>query len=203
MAITPEVKRTARKVSLGFLLKILDQEWEKLQASVEKEPWNGHWQSGLLPHYFAGVHVALHWIDGDPYTYKFPPAYQQERLARLCAYLQKMEALTGEALFNERDKQVTLLSETVWPGYAEVCVGMGHEEGTGDKPMPPELTYTWEGVDSLWSEHEPAGPMNEVLPYLPKFHSKESEAFHCCALAVLFLNRACKCGLADLDVTPF
>lgn len=145
MPITPEVKRTARKVSLGFLLKILDQEWEKLQASVELNPQQSNWSSGLYSYYHAGVRVALHWIDGDPYTYKFPPAYQQERLARLCAYHVRVESLTGEALFDERDKQVTLLKETVYPVYAEVCGGMSLE---GHNGAPPELTYTWEGVDS-------------------------------------------------------
>ena len=200
MPISPERTRTARKVSLGFLLKTLNQEWDAHQTSAAVQPYPEQWETDLLAYYHAGVRIALHWIDGDPYTYKFPKPYQDERLARLCGYLKKCEALTGAALINERDKQVRLLREQTWPAYAEACAGSNH---TGTGGLALELTYTWSGIDSLWSEHDPESPKDAPPPYLPKFHAPESEAFHCNALAVLYLNRAAKYPLSDLDITPF
>lgn len=197
MPITPAAKRTARKISLKLLLDQLDQEWGKHQAGG---PYPEAWENDLLAYYHAGVRVALHWIDGDPYTYQFPREYQGERLARLCGYLQTLEDVTGLPLHTERDRQVQLLRGTAWPVYAEVCAGMTHEGGPG---ISAELTYTWSGIDSLWSEQNPEGPQDAPPPYLPKFHAPESETFHCCALAVLFLNRATKRPLTDLDITPF
>ncbi len=47
------------------------------------------------------------------------------------------------------------------------------------------------------------GPQDAPPPYLPLFHSEESEAFHCNARAVLHLDRAIRRPLCDLDITPF
>lgn len=200
MPVTPELTRTARKVSLGFLLKTLDREWADHEAGEAQQPYPERWEVDLLAYYHAAIRVALHWLDGDPYTYKFPRAYQGERLAKLCAYLIKTEKLQGGALELERDRQVYLLRTQTWPAYAEACAGMNHDGSGG---LAAELTYTWSGIDTLWSEQDPEGPQDAPPPYLPKFHSLESEAFHCNALAVLYLNRATKRPLTDLDITPF
>ncbi|QLG11758.1 hypothetical protein HLB42_21640 (plasmid) [Deinococcus sp. D7000] len=198
MAITPSVPKTARKISLGFLLKTLQKEWDAHAAHAE--PFPEPWEEALFAYYHAGVTVALSWIDGDPYTYRFPREYQGERLARLCGYLQKLETADPAVLIAQRDKQVALLRDVTWPAYEQACVGMNH---TGTGGLLPELTYTWDGIDSLWSEHDEPEDKNAPPPYLPKFHAAESEAFHCNALAVLFLNRAAKFPLSDLDITPF
>ena len=195
MPVTPELTRTPRKVSLGFLLKTLDGEWAALRAD---EALRCAADADLLAYYHAGVRVALHWVDGCVFSYKFPRAYQNERLAKACHYLQKCEKLQGGALEIERDKQVAFLRETTWPEYERECSGSNHL-GSGGLKM--ELTYTWSGIDSLWSEIDI--PEGESPPYLPKFHSPESEAFHCNILAILFLNRATKRPLTDLDITPF
>lgn len=70
MAITPSVPKTARKISLGFLLKTLQKEWDAHAAHAE--PFPEPWEEALFAYYHAGVTVALSWIDGDPYTYRFP-----------------------------------------------------------------------------------------------------------------------------------
>ncbi|MFC4424651.1 hypothetical protein [Deinococcus navajonensis] len=196
MAITPATKpKPAKKINLNTLTGQLDREWEDLQSGLVPQA-----DAPLLTYYHSGTRTALTWIEGDPYTYLFPAAYQGERLARLCGYLKSLEEKPMPELHAARDKQVELLREQTWPAYVEVCVDMTHE-GTGGTPA--ELTYTWAGVDSLWTEEGPAGPVDAPAPRLPKFHSAESEAFHCNALAVLFLNRATRRPLCDLDVTPF
>ena len=197
MPVTPELTRTPRKVSLGFLLKTLDGEWAALQAD---EALRCAADADLLAYYHAGVRVALHWVDGCVFSYKFPRAYQGERLAKVCAYLQKTEKLQGGALEVERDKQVAFLRETTWPEYERECVGMNYDGSGGARA---ELTYTWSGIDSLWSEQNADETQDAPPSYLPKFHSPESEAFHCNSLAILFLNRATKRPLTDLDITPF
>lgn len=123
-----------------------------------------------------------------------------ERLARLCGYLQKAERLQGLELEHERDRQTHLLRTQTWPEYLDVCAGMNHDGSGG---CQAELTYTWSGIDTLWSEQNSEGPQDAPPPYLPLFHSEESEAFHCNALAVLYLNRATRRPLCDLDITPF
>lgn len=196
MPITPATKPAQpgrKRISLKLLLDQLDQEWEKAQ------PLGGP-DADLLAYYHSAIRVALHWIDGDPYAYQFPRAYQGERLAKVCAYLQRLETADSQTLIRERDRQVTLLRERAWPQYAEVCAGMTYE-GTGGTQA--ELTYTWAGIDSLWGSDEGEGPKDAPPPYLPRFYAPESETFHCCALAVLYLNRANKLPLTDLDITPF
>ena len=197
MPVTPELTRTVRKVSLGFLLKTLDSEWAAHEAGP---PLPERWEADLLAYFHAAARVALHWVDGDCYTYIFPRAYQGERLAKLCAYLKKTEKLTGGALEIERDKQVAFLRGTTWPAYALACAGMNHDGSGG---CTAELTYTWAGIDTLWSEQNPHEAQDAPPSYLPKFHSPESEAFHCNVLAIVYLNRATKRPLADLDITPF
>lgn len=197
MAITPTTLRTPRKISLGFLLKTLDKEWD-----AHTTPWPEPWEDALFAYYHGGVRIALHWVDGDPYTYKFPRAYEGERLARLCGYLRKLELADPVTLITERDKQVNLLRDVTWPAYEKACAGMCTEASPG-QDCPSELTYTWDGIDSLWSEHDAPEDKDAPPPYLPKFHAAESEAFHCNVLAVLFLNRAAKYQLSDIDITPF
>ena len=104
-------------------------------------------------------------------------------------------------LMDARDKQIELLRTITWPAYRDRCADTMNYSGTGG--LKAELTYTWDGIDSLYSPDADSGPLDQPLPYLPKFHSPESEAFHCNVLAVLFLNRAVKTTLCDLWVTPF
>lgn len=205
MAITPATKPPApgrKRISLKLLLDQLDHEWAASQA--QDNPFRSDDDRALLAYYQTAVRIGLQWIDGD-YRYAFPDWYQDQRLARLCGYLNGLEGQDAPTLYPHRDKQVTLLREQTWPAYRERCTpGMAHHASTGtDTSITAELTYTWDGLDSLYSPEEHSGPMNAPLPYLPRFHAPESEAFHCNALAVLFLNRAVKLGLADLDVTPF
>ena len=200
MPLTPELTRTARKVSLGFLLKTLEREYVEREASEARQPHPERWEIDLFWYYHTAVYVGAHWINGCPFSYKFPRAYQGERLAKLCAYLQKAEKLHGGALELERDRQTDLLRTQTWPAYAKACTGMNHDASGG---CTAELTYTWSGIDTLWSEQNLEEAQDAPPSYLPKFHSLESEAFHCNALAVLYLNRATKRPLTDLDITPF
>ena len=59
--------------------------------------------------------------------------------------------------------------------------------------------YTWDGLDTLW-QTEDSAVNDQQIYYLPQFHCRASEDFHLVALAVLFLNRACKRRLSDLEV---
>ena len=66
MPISPEVPRTARKVSLGFLLKTLDQEWATFAASEARTPYPERWEVDLMTYYHVALRVGLHWLSGDP-----------------------------------------------------------------------------------------------------------------------------------------
>ncbi|MDP9764895.1 hypothetical protein [Deinococcus enclensis] len=205
MPITPSTKPAQpgrKRISLPLLLDQLDREWDDLQA--QDNPFTTDDDRALLAYYHAAVRIGLDWIQGD-YHYTFPTWYQDQRLARLCTYLKGLEGLDMNPLMDARDKQLTLLREQTWPAYYERCTpGMNHHASTGtDTSIKAELTYTWDGIDSLYSPAGDSGPLDQPLPYLPKFHSPESEAFHCNVLAVLFLNRAVKTSLCDLWVTPF
>ncbi|WP_181392077.1 hypothetical protein [Deinococcus irradiatisoli] len=72
---------------------------------------------------------------------------------------------------------------------------------TTSSPIDQEVTvrgYTWDGLDTLW-QTEGSVIKDEQNTYLPQFHCRASEDFHLVALAVLFLNRACKRRLSDLE----
>ncbi|GGM39710.1 hypothetical protein GCM10008956_15190 [Deinococcus arenae] len=198
MAITPATKPApkTKRINLQLILDQLDAEW-----AAQDTPFADDDTRALLAYYQTAARVALHWISGDPYTHQFPTGYQDERLAKVCAYLRGQGGATQGELLTARDRQVTLLLDRTWPAYRGTCTDTMNYTGTGG--LPAEFTFTWAGIDSLWTPDTYQPPMDAPAPYLPRFHSPESEAFHCNVLAVLFLNRAIKTGLCDLDVTPF
>lgn len=204
MAITPQAGPRPRRPSPTLLLDQLDAEWAAHEAQATPLP--EAWEEALLAYYQTAVRVALHWIQGDP-AFPFPLEYRTERLARACAHIVKVTTQDVPAVIAERDRQVQALRDRTWPAYEEVCAPWAHQASTGtDTSIRAEfgrLPYTWAGLDVLWSESEPSGAQDAPPSYLPKFCSPESEAFHCNALVVLFLNRAAKYQLCDLDLTPF
>lgn len=200
MPITPinrPVTPGRKKISLPLLLDQLDREWEASQRADALFVSDD--DAACLTYYHCALRVALRWIEGD-YHYQFPAWYGGQRLEKVCAYLRGLEGQPAEALYPHRDKQVTLLRTTSWPAYRDRCALTGH---TGTGGVPAELGYTWDGLDSLYTPDEALSGQEKVLPYLPRFHAPESEAWHCNALAVMFLNRALKLALVDLEVTPF
>lgn len=191
MPLTGTSKAPARKtpikpnVSLELLQDQLDAEWRPDADD-------------LAVYFHAAARTALHWIAGDPYAVQFPPTYDT-RLVRLCAWLRGQQDSDPAALLATRDAQVTALRERTWPAYRDTCTLASHERGTGTGPhSPPE--FDWAALDGTWDED---GPADARASRLPVFLSAESEAWHCNVLAVLFLNRAVKMPLCDLDVTPF
>lgn len=195
MPITPEIRRTTRKINLVALDQQLQAEAGEMQTSVTDPD-----ELAFVNYVFVAAHVGVFWIGGDPYSYRFPKPYEGERLARLCAYLKRLEGKDFQVIYTERDKQVTLLRDVTWPAYSKVCASYTYH---GDSGTTLEMGYEWCGIDSLASEYDPEAPADAPPPYLPKFHALESEAFHCNVLAVIYLNRVVKAPLLDLDVTPF
>lgn len=193
MPITPQVARTARKINLTALDQQLQAEAGELQTTVADPN-----ELAFLNYVFVAAHVGLYWIDGDPYTYKFPQTYEGERLAQLCGYLKRLATADQPALSTERDKQVTLLRDVTWPTYARVCAQYTYH---GDSSLRLKIGYQRCGLDSVTTEHDP-GPQDTPANALPRFHTLESETFHLSALAVVYLNRAVKAPLLDLNVTP-
>lgn len=183
-------KKAAPKphVKLRDLLDQLDREFDAystLCLTADSAPSVD--AQGLMAYFFCCVRVALHWVGGDPYTVEFPQHYQGERLAKLCRWL---SGLPPEQLEQARAGQVAQLHRR-WPAYAAKCTTY-----RGDDGSPPDvLGFTWVGLDSLWSSDEPT----DDTRYFPKFGCVESEDFHLLALAVLFLNRATRRKLSDLE----
>jgi hypothetical protein len=179
--------RQGRSKDLTLILDQLDREFDAYsQHCVSADSAPSVEEQGLMAYFFCCVRVALHWV-GDPYTVEFPEHYQGERLAKLCRWL---SGLQPEQLEQARAGQVAQLHRR-WPAYAAKCTTY-----RGDDGSPPDvLGFTWVGLDSLWSSDEPT----DDTRYFPKFGCVESEDFHLLALAVLFLNRATRRKLSDLE----
>ncbi|WP_161881916.1 hypothetical protein [Deinococcus alpinitundrae] len=195
MPITPQVARTTRKINLAALDQQLQAEAGEAQTNVVDPD-----ELAFLNYVFVAAHCGLYWINGDPYTYKFPKGYEAQRLPRLCAYLKRLESQDGLALFAERDKQVDLLRTRAWPAYAESCASYTYT-GTGGTQL--EMGYEWCGIETLTTEQDEDARPDTPPNALPVFHHPASEDFHLNALAVVYLNRMLKLPLLDLDVAPF
>jgi len=178
--------KPTKKISLPLLLDQLDSEW-----LTDKNP--AHPDAALRAYVHAAARIALHWISGDPYNMKFPEDFQTERLAKLCGWL---KALEGEATIAARTAQVAALRQ-VWPAYADVCTGALNDSAPHDQEFI-QRSYTWDGLDTLWQTDESAIKDQQIY-YLPQFHCRASEDFHLVVLAVVFLNRASKRRLVDLE----
>jgi len=200
MSLTGTTKRPTAQVPakpsirLKDLLDQLEHEYTLLKREDLSDP-----EAALRAYFHCTAHTALHWINGDPYTWAPPEAFHSERLWKLCVYLR---GLTEEQHKTVRASQLAQLRGPAWANYQAIAIPERYENGTS--PLDLEvLPFTWEAIDTLWQTQESV-PQDRPADYLPKFASKASEDWHLVCLSVLFLNRACKYALADLhpEVPP-
>lgn len=204
MPLTGSAKPTTAPVRgrklLTSILDQLDSEWATLkQDSVEM---HGEDEAGLLAYYHCCTRVSLHWIDGDPYTFQFPPAYQPERLAKLCAYLTGLQDADPALVKQARERTLTGL-RAAWPGYRDLAypdMPPRWPHGTTDWECPP---FSWEAIETLWDGDNWTGEGEKARTlFLPQFRYQETADFHLASLAVLYLNRQLRLYLTDLQPHP-
>lgn len=189
--------KAAPTIRLRDLLDQLDSEWATLK---QDSPQLHGDDAGLLAYYHTCTRCALHWINGDPYSFQFPEGYLGERLAKLCAYLKSLQGAEQQQVKEARERTLAGLRQA-WPAYRELADPKGdypHEHycALDDEVLP----FTWEAIETLWpGENWRAedGADARAL-FLPQFATQASADFHLAALAVLFLNRQCKYMLTDL-----
>jgi|GEM_PF-5896194 len=156
----------------------------------------------LTAHAITCLTPALHWINGDPLTITFPSAYQQERLAKLCAYLQTIHGTTK--LEPARASMLTALHE-LWPAYQDACSHAPLNSALeGDDNTQEYRAWNFpERTPSPWGgPFDP--PLDAPAPDLPEFRDTEcgriSSSWHLTLLAVVFLNHWTGRRLLDFDV---
>lgn len=181
----------APTIRLKDLLDQLDSEWSTLKQDSPEQ--HGQDEAALLAYYHACVRPALHWVNGDPYTFDFPESYQPERLAKLCGYLKTLQAADPEQVKAARERNLAGL-RAVWPSYAAL---IGPEKYPDDYclievEVPP---FSWAAIETAWNGD---GPDDYRTNFLPTFATRESADFRLAALAVLFLNRQLRYALTDL-----
>ncbi len=139
-------------------------------------------------------------MHGDALTAQFPTAFQQERLAKTCAWLRD---LRPDQHPGARTQMLTAL-HLLWPTYCDEC---------SEAPLAPTPTSDgtdeyqqrrWkivEQLDSLWVEPDPTN-RHETAPYLPEFRDtpcgRVSYSWHLTLLALVTLNQQLGRPLLDL-----
>jgi hypothetical protein len=179
----PPVTPTIR---LKAILEQLADEWDAFKADPQSD------FDSLLVYYHCTIQIALHWIDGDPYTCTFPAAYQGERLAKLCEYLRGLQDAESMQVKAARERNLAALKAS-WPEYRDFAIGdVPIGMSVRDMETPP---WHWEGLGpQQWAGYEG----NEEPRDLPTFPYKCSADFHLASLAVLYLNRQLRYALTDL-----
>ncbi|SMB93362.1 hypothetical protein [Deinococcus hopiensis] len=188
----PAAKPLAPAIRLKDLLDQLDTEFEQLKRQ-EREL-----DEQLLWVYFQScVRPALHWVNGDPYTFEFPAAYQVERLAKLCGYLKSLQGAEAEKVLAAREVNLKGLL-TAWPAYRDLAIPDHIPNGTSIAEQEV-LPFSWEAIETLWDGENWTGEGEKARGlFLPQFGTKASADFHLAGLAVLFLNRQLRLPLSDL-----
>lgn len=183
------------RARLNETLDQLDSEWQTLKQ--DRMELHGEDEAGLLAYYHVCTRTALHWIDGDPYSWQPPAEYARQRLAGLCRWLTGLQSKEGDEIKVERERMVTAL-RAAWPAYRDLGTG---EIPNGTSPLDLEvLPFTWEGIETLWQGQNWEG--DKPATFLPQFQSRASEDFHLAALALLILNKQLKYYLTDLKTHP-
>lgn len=184
-AASAEPKKPARRtppIDADTLIDQMSQECERLEAAgIDPD------HLAFIAHAMTCLCPAMHWVGGDPTTIQFPVAFQEERLAKTCAWLRALATAPAEQVEAARTQMLTALWQ-LWPVYAELC---------SDTPISDGNEYQerqWEfinRIDSLWVD--PGWNGKEIAPYLPDFRDTEcgrvSYSFHLTLLALVTLNR--------------
>lgn len=204
MPLTGSKKQAATQaaptIRISDLLDQLDSEWQTLkQDSVEV---HGADEAGLLAYYHCALRVGIYWVNGDPYRFEFPEGYQQERLAKLCAYLKTLQGADVAEVKAARERTLAGL-RACWPAYANLA----YPDMPADWPHGVSnweiLPFTWDAIETLWDGDSVVGQGEKARAlFLPAFRYRESADFHLAALAVLFLNRQLRWSLTDLYPHP-
>lgn len=194
-ASTPAQAAKKGRALLTEILDQLDTEWETLkQDSIEM---HGHDEAGLLAYYHSVLQPALRWINGDPYTVRFPNTYQDQRLASMCRWLTSLQDKEGQPVKEARERMVQALRQAYPPfrdlAYPDMPNDWPH--GTTDWEVPPYADL--DAMAGLWNSDDPT-PADDRAQYLPTFRYRATEDFHLAALALLFLNKQCRYYLTDL-----
>lgn len=199
MSLTGRTKTKAppapQKIKLEDLLTQLDHEWETLKQDDAQK--YGLDEAGLLAYYHCCLRPALYWIEGDPYTYTFPDAYQHERLAKLCQYLRGLQHETDKTTLKKaRELSLRNLRKS-WPPFRDLAYPDMPADWPGSTSDWETPLFNWEVVGvPTWDGVEL--PEKARALELPAFRYPESANFHLNALAVLFLNRQVRYYLTDL-----
>lgn len=200
MPLTGTPKGITRIIRVSDLLDQLDSEWSTLkQDSVEL---HGPDEAGLLAYYHCALRVGIYWVDGDPYRFQFPAEYQEERLAKLCAYLKGLQNAELSAVKAARERSLAGL-RACWPAYANLAypdMPADWPHSVIDWEIPP---FTFDAIASLWSGPNWVGEGEKARAlFLPTFRYRESADFHLASLAVMYLNRQLRWSLTDLYPHP-
>lgn len=192
--------------ALQEFLAAIDETYALIEADVEAGKATGERvEDGLYWYFNSSVRVGLFWINGN-LDFRFPDEYValDTRLPKMCKWLAEVIARDDTAeLRQTRREQLEVLYE-IWPSYKRKCTSYLECFGQPGEAREIAYAYTWQGIDTLW--HGPVGELGKIegdprapIAFLPVFQSPESEEFHLACLSILFLNRACRVKLTDLN----